>query len=103
MSVEWPFLISLNEQLRPLKDPGEIQEVAVRLLGEHLHASRVHYAQIYDYEFVIRQSWADGVAPLTGRGPVSRFGTAVLDACRRGETAVVNDVSTDPRFSEADR
>ena len=32
MSVEWHFLITLTERLRPLKDPVEIQEVAVRLI-----------------------------------------------------------------------
>ena len=68
MSTEWQFLITLNEQLRPLKDPVEIQEVAVRLIGEHLHASRAHYAQIDGDEFVIIRSYADGVAPFTGRG-----------------------------------
>ena len=36
MSAEWQFLITLNEQLRPLKDPVEIQDVAVRLLGENI-------------------------------------------------------------------
>ena len=46
MSVEWQFLITLNEQLRPLKDPIAIQEVAVRLIGQHLQASRVNYAHI---------------------------------------------------------
>ena len=103
MSVEWHFLITLNEQLRLLKDPVEIQEVAVRLIGEHLHASRAHYAQIDGDEFVILRSYADGVAPFTGRGSVARFGNAILNACRRGETVVVDDANTDPRFSDADR
>ena len=103
MSVEWPFLITLNEHLRRIRDPAEVQEVAARLLGEHLHASRVHYAQIDGDEFVIRRSYVDGVAPLTGRGPIARFGTAVVEACRRGETVVVDDVNTDPRFTDADR
>ena len=103
MSVEWHFLITLNEQLRLLRDPVEIQEVAVRLIGEHLHASRAHYAQIDGDEFVILRSYADGVAPFTGRGSVARFGNAILNACRRGETVVVDDANTDPRFSDADR
>ena len=71
MSVEWNFLVTLNEQLRPLKDPVEIQEVAVRLIGKHLHASRVHYAHIDGDEFVISRSYVDGVPPLAGRGPVA--------------------------------
>ena len=103
MSAEWHFLITLNEHLRPLKDPVEIQDVAVRLIGEHLHASRAHYAQIDGDEFVILRSYADGVTPLSGRGSVAQFGNAILDACRRGETVVVDDVSTDPRFTDADR
>jgi hypothetical protein len=52
MSVEWHFLIMLTEQLRPLKDPVAIQEVAARLIEEHLHAS--NYAHIDGDEFVIR-------------------------------------------------
>ena len=103
MSVEWHFLITLNEQLRPLKDPGEIQEVAVRLVGEHLHASRVNYAHIDGDEFVIIRSYADGVPPFAGRGSVARFGQAIVDACRRGETVAVDDVKTDPRFTDAER
>ena len=103
MSAEWQFLITLNEQLRPLKDPVEIQEVAVRLIGEHLQASRVNYAHIDGDEFVISRSYADGVPPFAGRGPVVRFGEAIVDACRRGETVAVDDVNTDPRFTDAER
>ena len=103
MSVEWHFLITLNEQLRPLKDPVEIQEAAVRLIGEHLEASRVNYAHIDGDEFVISRSYADGVPSFAGRGPVARFGQAIVDACRRGETVAVDDVNTDPRFTDAER
>ena len=103
MSVEWPFLIRLNEQLRPLKDPVEIQNVAVRLIGEHLHASRVNYAHIDGDEFVVSQSYAHGVPPFVGRGSVARFGKAVVDASRRGDTVVVDDVKTDARFTDGER
>src|SRR5688572_3182762 len=103
MSAEWHFLISLNEQLRPLKDPVAIQEVAVRLIGEHLHASRVNYADIDGDEFVISRSYADGVPPFPGRGPVARLGKAIVDACSRGETVAVDDVNVDPRFTDAER
>src|SRR6188768_616020 len=103
MSFDWQFLITLNEQLRPLKDPVEIQEVAVRLLGEHLHASRVNYAHIDGDEFVIGRSYADGVPPSAGRASLTRFGRDNVDACRRGETMVVDDVNTDPRFAYAER
>src|SRR5262249_14620910 len=40
------FLVTLNDQLRPLRDPVEMQEVTVRLLGENLDGNRVSYATI---------------------------------------------------------
>src|SRR5262245_30541522 len=103
MSGDWHFLVALNERLRALRDPVEIQSVAVQLIGEHLQASRVHYAQIQGNEFVIRRSYASAEAPsFPDRGPVARFGKAVADACRGNETVVVSDAGTDPRFTEAE-
>jgi PAS domain S-box-containing protein len=104
MSAEWEFMVALNERLRPLKDPVEIQETVVRLVGEHLHANRVNYSQVDGDEFVITQSYAAGVPPpSSGRAPLGRFGQTILDACRRGETVVVHDAASDPRFGEAER
>jgi PAS domain S-box-containing protein len=103
MSAEWHFLVTLNERLRPLRDPVEIQEVALRLIGEHLQATRVNYAQIEGDEFVIKKSYAPTVPPFAGRGPVERFGKTIVDACRRGETVVVSDAHTDPRFTDGER
>jgi GAF domain-containing protein len=103
MSAEWQFLVTLNEQLRPLRDPVEIQHLAVRLIGEYLHVNRVHYAHIDGDEFVISRSYADGVAPRPGSGPTVQFGRTIVDACRRGETVAVDDVSTDPRFTNEER
>jgi PAS domain S-box-containing protein len=103
MSTEWHFLNTLNEQLRPLKDPVEIQEVAVRLIGGHLHASCVNYAYVDGDEFVISRSYPDGVLPPAGRGSLARFGQAIVGAWRRGETVAVDDVNTDPRLTDAER
>jgi hypothetical protein len=100
MSAEWLFLVALNERLRPLRDPVQIQEVAVRLIGEHLQASRVNYAQIVGNAFVIKQSYTRSVPPFAGRGELARFGKAIVDACRRGETVVISDVQADARFTE---
>ena len=103
MTTEWQFLVRLNERLSPLKNPVQIQDVAVRLIGEHLEASRVDYAQIEGNEFVIRRSYARGVQPSAGRVPVARLGQSLADACRRGETVVVVDLHADPRFADAER
>jgi PAS domain S-box-containing protein len=103
MPDEWNFLVTLNARLRPLKDPAEIQEIAVRLICEHLEATRVNYAQIDGDEFVVTQSYARGVAPFAGRGRADRFGRATVDTFRRGETVVVTDLRTDRRFTDAER
>jgi PAS domain S-box-containing protein len=104
MSGDWHFLVALNERLRLLRDPVEIQDVAVQLIGEHLQASRVHYAQIEGDEFVVRRSYADAAAlPFPDRGPMAHFGKAVVDACERNETVAVEDAGTDPRFTDAER
>ena len=102
MSTEWEFLVTLNERLGPLRDPGAIQDMAVGLLADHLQASRVHYAHIDGDDFVISKASLNGVPPLPTRGRVDRLGAIVM-ACRRGETVVVHDVRTEPRFADAER
>src|SRR5262249_56991345 len=102
-AAEWHFMVTLNERLRALRNPVEIQEVAARLLGEHLGVNRVSYAEIDGDEFVIVRSYASGVAPVVGRGRITFFGEALLETYRRGETVAVNDVGTDPRFTDAER
>jgi PAS domain S-box-containing protein len=97
------FLLKLSDVLRPLGDPLDRQEVAARLLGEHLQVNRVGYAEAGAHGTTIRREYIRGVAPLAGRGFEGAFGPALLDAFRRGETVVVSDVHTDPRFSESAR
>ncbi|HET9832031.1 MAG TPA: GAF domain-containing protein [Vicinamibacterales bacterium] len=103
MSAEWQFLITLNERLRPLKHPVAIQDAAARVLGEHLKINRVHYAHIEGDEFVISCSYVNGVPPLASRSPLAKFGAAMVDLCRRGETVVFDDVRSDPRLTDTER
>ena len=103
MSAEWQFLITLNEHLGPVQDPVTTQEVALRLLGEHLGDCNVHYTLVEGDEFVIASAYTTDVPPFVTRGPISMFGKTIPDAARRGETVVVNDVATDTRLPESDR
>jgi len=97
------FLVLLNDALRPLSDPSDVQEAAARLLGEHLRVTRAGYAEVDAREYIIRREYASGVTPLVGQGPLGSFGAALRDAYARGETVVVTDVQSDPRFTEAER
>ena len=103
MSAEWQFLIRLNEQLRPLRDPVQAQDVTLRLLAEHLGDCRINYTLIDGDEFVVIRSSTTDVPPFVTRGPIAMFGTTIPEASRRGETVVVTDVATDPRLAEPER
>jgi PAS domain S-box-containing protein len=97
------FLLNLSDSLRPLNDPLDMQEAAARLLGEHLQVNRVGYAELNDDKSTIRREYVRGVAPLAGQALDGAFGPALREAFGRGETVVVSDVGTDPRFSEPAR
>jgi PAS domain S-box-containing protein len=97
------FLLRLNDALRPLSEPAAVLETAARLLAEHLDVTRVGYAELQgDRGYVIQSEHTRGVAPLAGR-PLTGFGVGLRDAYRRGDTVVVNDVTSDPRFEESER
>jgi len=97
------FLLRLSDALRPLSNPLDVQEISSKLLGEHLGVNRVGYTELEDREYVIRREYVCGVAPLAGQGPLGSFAAALRDAFRNGETVVVEDVETDPRFTESER
>jgi PAS domain S-box-containing protein len=103
MSTEWHFLVTLNERISPLRDPLQIQDVALRLIGDHLQASRVNYSHVEGTELVVRRSYVRNVGPSPNRRPVASLGTSIIDACRRGEAVVVSDVRSDPRLTDAER
>ena len=97
------FLLRLDDALRPLSDPGDVQETAAQLLGQRLGATRVGYADFADGEYTVHRAYARGVPPLAGqRLPIS-VGDELRGALQRGQTIVVDDVRTDPRLNAADR
>src|SRR5690348_16664681 len=103
MSLEWQLFVQLNERMRPMTDPLELQELTVRAVGEHLRANRVCYSSVRDDVFVVTRSYCNGVRPLPSPGSRTVWGKAILETCATGETVTVDDVDTDPRLTEAER
>jgi len=97
------FLLQLNDALRPLREPADMQQVTVRLLGAYLRVNRVAYSVIDGEDFIVTTSYERDVAPFRGRWPISAFGAKLLDAYRRGESVTVNDVRTDSRLTDTER
>jgi PAS domain S-box-containing protein len=96
------FILRLNDALRPLRDPVEIQNLTVRLVGEHLRVNGVIYFVIDGDDFIVTTSYDDGTALIRSRWPMATVGS-LLEAYKRGEPVTVSDIRTDPRFTAAER
>jgi PAS domain S-box-containing protein len=97
------FLLRLNDALRPLNDPGEVQETAARLLGLHLGVSRCGYGEVEGRDVIIRREYSRDVLPLAGPRPVGPVSAKLRAAFQQGNTVVVHDVHTDTRFTDDER
>jgi len=97
------FLLRLNDALRPLREPIDMQNVTVRLLGEHLRVNRVAYSVIDGEYFTVTTAYERDTVPFRGRWPIRAFGAKLLDAYRRGESVTCNDVRTDSRLTDTER
>ena len=98
------FRAELAEVLRPLDDPEEVQVEACRVIGEHLGASRVHYAEVEaDGEHAtVARDYPLRAPDRSGRYALADF-PALAQSTRGGETFVVTDVEADPRLDGAER
>ena len=99
------FLLKLSDALRPLADPVAIQEVAARLLGKHIAASRVGYAETQaDGETVlVTRHYIDGVPGIEGCYRYEDYGPALLRELRAGRAVVRPDVANDPTLTDAEK
>ncbi|CAA9428801.1 MAG: Chemotaxis protein methyltransferase CheR, partial [uncultured Ramlibacter sp.] len=95
------FQLALADRLRPLSSPEAIVAAASEMLGQHLGASRLVYAEIDDPQgsFVIRHEWLQpGTGSIAGRvHRLDDFGPEAMVLLRGGEPMVVDDVTADPR------
>ncbi|GEP44720.1 PAS domain S-box protein [Brevifollis gellanilyticus] len=97
------FRVALNDALRPLSDLAEIQGEASRLLGEHLRAQRVTYAEIIENEIVVRRDYTSGVQSMVGSYPKEAFGKLITDAFKQSGTYVLHDAPGDPELSTEEK
>jgi PAS domain S-box-containing protein len=98
------FRAALAERFRALTDPAEVQRAAAQALGEHLGASRAHYAEVEpDGEHaVVVCDYARGVPDRAGRHALADFLT-LHDEARAGRTFVVADVQAEDGLSPEEK
>lgn len=99
------FLLKLSDTLRPLADAGEIKEMACRVLGEYIKASRVHYAEVLPDgdRLELVGGFVHGVEALPARLRISDFSDNLTAEYQAGRTIVIHDSVHDPQASEAQR
>lgn len=98
------FLLSLSDDLRSLKTPAEITDLAARRIGELLGASRVFYAEITSSGMMtVERDYARSVGSIAGVHSLASFGPDLLAAYRNGAPVVVRNVGADERLSEPAR
>jgi signal transduction histidine kinase/CHASE3 domain sensor protein/ActR/RegA family two-component response regulator len=99
------FLLRLNDRLRSLNDPEQMQFAAASVLGEHLRASRVGYAedQADAGHLAVRHNYTDGVRGIEGSYRYADFGAGLLTQFRAGRTIVSPDISQDRTMTDAER
>jgi len=96
------LLVEFADRMRALDDPQSVMAMASELLGRHLAARQVAYAEIDETgEYAtIARDWNDGTVPSNaGRHHLTNFGTGFVDALTRGRTVAVEAVGNDPRTS----
>jgi len=100
-SEEWKaFLQKLNDVLRPLSDPDEIQGAVTRFAMDYFHADRCYYSEIDNESAIVRRDASrSGLPPVAGVYPIDNFlvRKPLIDA---GWPFTVEDVHTSEMVDE---
>ena len=96
------FLLKLSDALRPLADPEQIRFISAQMLGQHLGASRVAYAEDGGdgKTFVVTRNYVKGANEVVGRYNYSDYGPDILASLQSGQVRVQPDIRGDPRLSD---
>lgn len=93
------FLVRLNDALRTLTEVEEIKVEAARLLGEHMNAGRVGYAECQGDECTIARHYTAGLPGVEGHYRLNDFGPIVPDLMA-GRPIIRTNVAVDSSLSD---
>ncbi len=99
------FLVALGNRLRLLSDPHDIMVAAAEMLGRHLNAGRVGYAEIDETGELlsVQCDWSDEATPkFEGRYRLADFGPQIIAELKAGHIIRIDDASLDPRTAKED-
>jgi PAS domain S-box-containing protein len=90
------FLLQLNDVLRPLLNPRDIQDAATRLIGDYLQVDSVGYASLGAPGTQSSSSWTedacfDSTHEFVALVPLDDFPQEAMDRLRTGEVVCLQD------------
>ena len=97
------FLVDLSTRLRGAAEARDVMATAAQMLGQHLRASRVGYAEIREdgVSLVVECDWTDAAIPsCAGEYRTSDFGELIEGELRAGRMVRIDDVLADPLTAE---
>ena len=99
------YLLNLSDALRAVDDPEEILYKAAGILGDHLGAARVGYAEdMGDGEKVkVTSHYTKGVRGIKGIYKYKDYGEKLLKELLAGQTVIQNDIENNPRLTNNEK
>lgn len=99
------FLLELGQTLPSIREPEQIQNIALRRLGEALGASRVFYGEDNgdDATFEVRQAYVRDGGPMIGRHRYRDFGRELLPVLRAGGSVVREDIAREALLNAGEK
>ncbi|WP_435157579.1 GAF domain-containing protein [Haladaptatus sp. DFWS20] len=100
------FRVALADELRPITDPTEIQNVAAHVIGEQLDVERAYYGEVLadgNTNLIHADYCREDVPSVVGEHHFDDFGEYIADGFKNGDTLVIDDFSIIPKLSEDER
>ena len=98
------FRSVFNDATRGLTDEHALKKVAVQLLGLHLGASRLLYAEVIsEGRVVVEPGYVSGVNQIDGVYQLADYGPSLLASLQADEIVAVADIRQDPGYSATEK
>ncbi|MBA1158090.1 PAS domain-containing protein [Microvirga mediterraneensis] len=98
------FLLKLNDQLSNIDDPHQVMEIAARNVSNFLKVDTAGYGEVYEDRgvIIVEREWSRGLISNEGKvEKIDQHASLIVEALKRGQPAIINDVRTDPRLGDA--
>ena len=99
------FRTEISDILNQISDAAGIEKQVSQMLGEHLQADRVHYAEISadGKHSIVKADYSHNLPSVMGRHHLDSYGPMIMNELRTGRTLVVHNVQEDERLSPEEK